>query len=162
MSIASSSVDDSGGRNGARETVRADVAALRPAKLVLSDEGHVGEALRLARESLDLAIEDIAPATRIRARLPRRHRDASSLGALPARPFAVGYVKAYAQRAGLSDQDAVVARFRREAAPARTHDLRPAAGRAAAGAARASARPGRSRLLIVCAALAGWNLMVRP
>ncbi len=156
MSIASSSVDDSGGRNGARETVRADVAALRPAKLVLSDEGHVGEALRQARESLDLAIEDIALATHIRAPSIAAI-ETMSLDALPARPFAVGYVKAYARALGL-DQDVVVARFRREA-PGDEHDLRPPLGvrlRRSTGVRRLALA-----LLIVSAALAGWNLMVR-
>ncbi|HEY1560670.1 MAG TPA: helix-turn-helix transcriptional regulator [Caulobacteraceae bacterium] len=156
MSIASSSIEDSGGRDGAPGTVRAEVAALRPARLVLSEDGHVGEALRRARESLDLGIEDIALATHIRAPSIAAI-ETLSLDALPSRPFAVGYVKAYARALGL-DQEAVVARFRREA-PGEELDLRPPLGvrlRRSAGLRRLAAA-----LAIVCAALAGWNFMVR-
>jgi cytoskeleton protein RodZ len=80
-----------------------------------------------------------------------------SLDALPSRPFAVGYVKAYARALGL-DQDAVVARFRREA-PGEEHALRAPLGvrlRRSTGVRRLALA-----LLIVSAALAGWNLMVR-
>jgi cytoskeletal protein RodZ len=145
-----------GGRDGAREAVLADVAALRPAKLVLSEEGHVGEALRRARESLDLEIEDIAMATHIRAPSIAAI-ETLSLDLLPSRPFAVGYVKAYARALGV-DQDTAVARFRREA-PSEEPVLRPPLGvrlRRSVGLRRLAAA-----LLIVCAALAGWNLMVR-
>ncbi len=156
MSIASPSIDDKGGRDAAREAVRADVVALRPAKPLLSEDGHIGEALRLARESLDLDIEDIALATHIRA-ASLAAIERFDLDALPSRPFAVGYVKTYARALGL-DQDAVVARFRREA-PSEDADLRPPLGvrlRRSAGLRALAAAA-----LIVCAALAGWNLMVR-
>jgi cytoskeletal protein RodZ len=156
VSIASPSIDDSGGRDAAREAVRAGVAALRPTKPILSEDGHVGEALRLARESLDMGLEDIASATHIRAQSIAAI-ERFDLDALPSRPFAVGYVKAYARALGL-DQDAVVARFRREA-PSEDADLRAPLGvrlRRSVGVRRLGVA-----LLIVGVALAGWNLRVR-
>jgi cytoskeletal protein RodZ len=54
--------------------------------------------------------EDIALATRVRPDFIAAI-EALDLEALPARPFAIGYVRAYARALGL-DPDAVVARFR--------------------------------------------------
>jgi cytoskeletal protein RodZ len=156
VSIASPSIDDSGGREAARQAVRAAVVGLRPARPVLSDQGHIGEALRRARESLDLELEDIASATHIRA-ASLAAIEALDLDALPSRPFAVGYVKAYARALGL-DQDAVVARFRRES-PTEEAPLRPPLGvslRRSAGLRRLAIA-----IVIVAAALIAWNLRVR-
>lgn len=116
----------------------------------------MGEALRRARESLDLGIDDIALATHIRA-ASIAAIESFDLGALPARPFAVGYIKAYARALGL-DQDAVVARFRREA-PSEDGALRAPLGvrlRRSAGLRALAAA-----VLVVGAALASWNLVVR-
>jgi cytoskeleton protein RodZ len=89
------------------------LAPLRPARIVLSPDGDVGEALRAAREKLGLAVEDIAQATRVRAaHIAALER--FDLEALPSRPFAVGFVRAYARALGL-EPEAVVARFRAEA-----------------------------------------------
>ena len=104
---------------------RADLASLRPFKVVLSEAGNVGSALREAREALGLAVEDIALVTRVRA----GHLaaiEAFDLGGLPSRPFAVGYVRAYARALGL-DAEAVVARFKAEA-PRVDGELRPPGG----------------------------------
>ena len=93
--------------------VNDDLAPLRPAKIVLAQGGNVGAALRSAREALGLAVEDIAQATRVRA--PHiAALEGFDLDALPSRPFAVGFVRAYARSLGL-DPEAVVARFRAEA-----------------------------------------------
>lgn len=101
------------------------LAPLRPAKIVLSQVGHVGAALRAAREALGLAVEDIALATRVRAaQITALER--FDLDALPSRPFAVGFVRAYARSLGL-EPEAVVARFRAEA-PQVDDALRPPGG----------------------------------
>ena len=73
----------------------------------------LGEALRAARESLGLEIEDIAQATRVRGAYIAA-LEAFELDALPSRPFAIGYLRAYARALGL-EPDAVVARFMTEA-----------------------------------------------
>src|ERR1700704_3761479 len=102
-----------------------DLAPLRPTKVVLAQAGNVGAAWRAARETLALAIEDIAQATRV----PAAHisaLEAFDLEALPSRPFAVGFVRAYARSLGL-EPEAVVARFRAEAPPS-DDQLRAPAG----------------------------------
>jgi cytoskeleton protein RodZ len=101
------------------------LAPLRPAKVVLDQSGNVGAALGAARRALDLSADDIALATRV----PASHIasiEAFDLEKLPARPFTIGYVRAYARALGL-DAEAVVARFRMEAPDADTA-LRPPAG----------------------------------
>ncbi len=94
----------------------------RPAKVVLAADGDVGQALKAARESLGLAVDDIAQATRVGA-AHIAAIEAFDLAALPSRPFTVGFVRAYARCLGL-DTEAVVDRFRVEA-PSHDQDLRP-------------------------------------
>jgi cytoskeleton protein RodZ len=89
------------------------IAALRPIRVVLDETGHVGAALRAARERLGLAEDDIAQFTRVRAPYITAI-EAFDFDALPARPFVVGYVRAYAMALGL-EPEAVVARFHVEA-----------------------------------------------
>lgn len=130
-----------------------ELASLRPVKLVLREAGNVGDALRGAREALGLEVEDIAQATRVSA-AHLAAIEAFDLGALPARPFAVGYVRAYARALGL-DADAVVARFKAEAPPP-DRDLRAPGG-------LSHDAPRRSRWLAVLAmgvvaAVVVWNL----
>jgi len=72
-----------------------NLAPLRPARVVLAASGHVGAALRAARVGLDLDVEDIALVTRVRGSYLTALED-FNLDSLPARPFAVGYVRAYA------------------------------------------------------------------
>jgi len=89
------------------------LASLRPIRLVLAREGYVGAALKAARESLGLAVDDIEQVTRVRAAYIAAI-ESFDFDLLPARPFVVGYVRAYAQALGL-DPGAVVARFRADA-----------------------------------------------
>ena len=63
MSLIPPSVDENAGRTGPHD----DIASLRPASVTLDSAGHVGEALRQARESLGLDIDDIALVTKVRA-----------------------------------------------------------------------------------------------
>jgi cytoskeleton protein RodZ len=102
-----------------------DLAPLRPTRIILAQNGNVGAALRAARETLGLATEDIAQATRVRA-AHISALEAFDLDALPSRPFAIGFVRAYARSLGL-EPEAVVARFRAEA-PLADDRLRPPAG----------------------------------
>jgi len=152
LSLIPPSIDGSVGRTPPHD----DLAALRPARLVLASDCHVGAALRRARESLDLDVHDIALATRVRAAYIAALED-NDLDALPASPFAVGYVKAYARALGL-DPDVVVARFRREE-PQRDTALRAPLG----AQLRRGGRFGKlaAAMLAVVAGLASWNLVVR-
>jgi cytoskeleton protein RodZ len=127
--------------------------ALRPTPIRLDEQQHLGAALAAARRSLDLAVEDIASATRVRTRYVIAIED-FDFEALPARPFVVGYVRAYAMALGL-DADAVVARFRAEAPPV-VDDLK-----APVGVERPA--PVAPRILAVVAAMivasvVAWNI----
>lgn len=123
---------------------------------MLSPDVHIGQALRQARESLDLEIEDIAQATHIRAAFIAA-LEQLDLAPLPARPFAVGYVKAYARALGL-DQDAVVTRFRQET-PVQDTVLRAPLGAQLKRGARFGGLIAAA--VVVIAGLASWNLLVR-
>ncbi len=90
-----------------------DLAGLRPIKVVLSESGHIGEALGAARKALGLDEDDIAQVTRVRAAYISAI-ESFDFAALPARPFVVGYVRAYAMALG-QDPAAIVARFQAEA-----------------------------------------------
>ncbi|HEY2482497.1 MAG TPA: helix-turn-helix domain-containing protein [Caulobacteraceae bacterium] len=152
MSAFPPSADARAGRGGPRD----DLAALRPTKPILATDVDLGQALRQARESLDLGQEDIAQATHVRAQFIDA-LERLDLAALPAGPFAAGYARAYARALGL-DPDSVVARLRHEA-PSEEARLREPLG----GEFRSRAR---FRGLIatargVVAALAAWTFAVR-
>lgn len=118
---------DAGAASENREIAETDrrYSAMRPASVVLSEDGHIGAALKAAREQLGLEVEDIAQATRVRA-AHVASLEAFDLAALPARPFVIGYVRAYARALGL-ETEAVVGRFRRDA-PDADDDLRAPSG----------------------------------
>ena len=132
------------------------IAALRPIRVVLGETGHVGAALRAAREGLGLAEDDIAQFTRVRSAYITAI-EAFDFDALPARPFVVGYVRAYAIALGL-EPEAVVARFHAEA-PKVDCKLRPPGG------VSHDAFAGIRRLLVVGAvvvtAVIVWNVARR-
>ena len=130
-----------------------DLATLRPSKIVLTETGNVGAALKIARQALDLDVDDIALVTRV----PASHLAALEdfdIDRLPARPFAIGYVRAYARALG-QDPEAVVARFRAEA-PDPDTTLRPPAGLPHVRS-RAWLWVGASAALLVLA-VGGWNI----
>ena len=140
------------GSSHAALALGSDFASLRRDAVVLNPDGNLGAALREAREHLGLAVMDIASVTRVRA----AHLgaiEAFDLDRLPARPFTVGYVRAYASALGL-DGDAVAARFRDEA-PRLDSALRAPCG--IHPAPRRLGWWGVTGLLIVSAVLA-WNL----
>lgn len=76
------------------------------------DHATVGEYLRALREHKGLTLAELANSTRIR-RAYLQGIEESDRSALPARPFAIGYVRSYAQALGI-DGDAAAARFKRE------------------------------------------------
>jgi cytoskeletal protein RodZ len=115
----------------------------------------IGTALKTARESLGLSIEEIAIETRVRA----RHLAAIETGdldKLPSRPFTIGYVRAYAKALGV-DADSTASRYRTDF-PSPDDELHTPLG------VRPSRRPtGRSGLLMSLAGIAvlaviGWNV----
>jgi len=129
----------------------------RRPRVVLDPSIDIGAALRQARESLGLGLDDIAETTKVRA----RHLaaiEAAALDQLPSRPFTIGYVRAYAKALGL-DADATAARFRTEHPSPDDDDLRSPVG----------VRHNRNRRGGVLAALGalavvsvvGWNIAVR-
>ena len=72
----------------------------------------VGDRLKAAREAAGLSIAEIAQRTRVNG----RHLAAIERGdhdALPAAPYSIGFVKAFARTVGL-ESEAVAAQFRRE------------------------------------------------
>jgi hypothetical protein len=133
---------------------RADgLAPLRPVAVRLAVQGNVGAALRTARESLGLAVADIAQATRVRP-AQIASLEAFDLDALPARPFVIGYVRAYARALGL-ETEAVVARFRQEA-PDVDDRLRAPSGLSGHGRRFGVLALG---VAILIGAVVGWNIM---
>jgi transcriptional regulator with XRE-family HTH domain len=76
----------------------------------LADFAHVGQYLRAVREHRGLTLAQVAAETRVR-RLYLTALEEGEHGPLPSRPFAVGYVRAYARALAL-DGDEIVARFR--------------------------------------------------
>ena len=129
-----------------------DLARLRPVRVVLEDHLPLGPALRKAREGLDLEIEDIAQATKVRSGYIAS-LEAFDLDALPARPFAIGYLRAYARALGL-EPDAVVGRFLAEA-PRIDEALRPPAG-----LRKAPRRLGvvGGAAVLIAVSLTAWNI----
>lgn len=78
----------------------------------LQDGYDIGAALKAIRQFHGVTLQDLADATRIR----QTYLDALEsmrLDELPSRPFAIGYVKAYARHLGL-DADEAVERFRHD------------------------------------------------
>ncbi len=129
-----------------------DLARLRPIRVVLDETLALGPALRAARESLGLAIDDIAQATRIRSGYIA-NLEAFDIEALPARPFAIGYLRSYARALGV-EPDAVVTRFLAEA-PGTDEALR-----APAGLRKTPRRLGviSGAALLVAISLTAWNI----
>jgi transcriptional regulator with XRE-family HTH domain len=72
----------------------------------------VGERLRAAREARGLSLAEMAELTKVR-RAYLEDIEAMRIEALPSRPYAVGYVRSYAEALEL-DPDALVSRFRAE------------------------------------------------
>ncbi len=79
----------------------------------LGDGPNLGAALRAIREYRQMDLADLALITRIRRQYLLAVEE-MRVDQLPSRPFAVGYVRAYADALGLDPEQAVM-RFRRDA-----------------------------------------------
>ncbi len=97
----------------------------RPVDVTLNPDGYIGAALRDLRRQLNLSLDEVAAVTKIRP----QHIEALEnfdLDRLPARPFTLGYLRAYAEALGL-DAGEVVTRFK-AAAPRIDTELHAPAG----------------------------------
>lgn len=122
----------------------------------LSDGPNLGAALRSIRQYRGVELADLAQFTCIRRQYLQAVEE-MRLDQLPSRPFAIGYVRAYASALGL-DPEKAVARFRNDA-PERSEPLR-----APVGVARE--RDPRLVLVGVCGAIVVsgivlWNVAQR-
>jgi transcriptional regulator with XRE-family HTH domain len=122
----------------------------------LPGASHVGAALRAVREARGLSQDDISRITKVRPAYVDSI-EALDFDTLPALPFVVGYVRAYALALGM-DADAAVARLKAEA-PKSDGKLRAPFG------VRYDAFSSIRWLMIVGALIAGavllWNLARR-
>lgn len=114
---------------------------------------NIGAALRAERQRQGLSLQDVADATRVR-RVYLEALEANRLEDLPSRPFAVGYVRAFAQILRV-DPEVAVARFKDDF-PDKFEPLRPPVG-------VRKGKDGRLQLLagglaIVIAAIVAWNV----
>ncbi len=116
----------------------------------------LGAGLRAAREFRGLAIQDIADITKIR-RVYLAAVEAMDLSQLPSRPFAIGYVRAYAGALGI-DAERAVAKFKVDA-PDQAEPLRPPVGVSKETDPRVTLMAIGG--LIVLAAIVVWNVAQR-
>jgi cytoskeleton protein RodZ len=77
---------------------------------LLNAGANIGQALRALREAQGLSLQQIAEATCIRRAYLQALED-MNIDQLPSRPFAIGYVRAFANALGVS-AEAAVARFK--------------------------------------------------
>ncbi len=74
----------------------------------MDEQNTIGAALRRAREQRGLSLEDVAAATRVRLEFLKLIEAMDTRG-LPETPFALGFVRAYANEVGVNAQDAAQA-----------------------------------------------------
>jgi transcriptional regulator with XRE-family HTH domain len=121
----------------------------------LADAPTLPAALKAARERSGRSLADLAETTRVR----KDYLVALEQGAwdrLPARPFTVGYVRAYAQALGL-DEETAADRFKAEC-PDRSTPLAPPVG-SELDDVKPSARPWVLAASVVIAGVVGWNIV---
>ena len=121
-----------------------------------SDFANVGAYLKAMREHRGLSLSELSERTRIRKTYLSALED-GDLSSLPSRPFATGYVRAYAQAVGL-DGDLAAARFRAES-PDTSEPFRPPVGVQHEQVKRHPAI--FIGLGVVVAAVVGWNISQR-
>lgn len=117
----------------------------------------VGAALRAIREFQGVSLQDVADATRIRQAYLAAVED-MRLDELPSRPFALGYVKAYARHLGV-DAEAAVERYKSDAPDHEEGQLRAPVG------VRRERDPRMGAIiaggLLIIAAVVLWNISQR-
>ncbi|MFN3228723.1 MAG: helix-turn-helix domain-containing protein [Asticcacaulis sp.] len=146
-----------GGRDP--ETAQAVVSEAHYARegMATSMEPGFGESLHQVRTARGLSLEQLAELTRVR-RVYLEALESEAFDQLPSRPFAIGYVKAYARALGL-DEEVYADRFKL-AAPVTQEALG-----APLGSSFAEVKPRRPVLLIAGLALLAsvvvWNIAQR-
>ena len=120
---------------------------------LLNAGADIGQALRALREAKGLSLQDISQVTCVR-RAYLQAIEQMDLDLLPTGPFAVGYVRAYAEVLGVSSKLAV-AKFR-EHAPSSQEDLKAPSGIAKQRDPRLSWLAGVCAVVIVSVVM--WNL----
>jgi transcriptional regulator with XRE-family HTH domain len=113
----------------------------------------VGAALKALREFQGLSLQDVSDGTRIRRAYLQAVED-MRVEELPSRPFALGYVRAYAKLLGLDPEEAV-ARFKQDA-PEPDEALRAPVGVRRQGDPRLGAIVAGGVLIV--AAIVLWNV----
>jgi cytoskeleton protein RodZ len=93
--------------------------------LVLTHGAHLGEGLRAAREARELSLQDVSDSTKIHPKILDA-LEALDMGRLPSRPFAIGFVRSYANFLGV-DAERAIARFKADA-PDANEAFRPPVG----------------------------------
>lgn len=88
-------------------------ARYRAAELNGDDFATAGAHLKAVREAAGLSVDEVAERTHIKAPFIDAI-ETMNAGALPSRPFAIGFVKVYAEALGL-DPKALVSRFKEDA-----------------------------------------------
>ena len=150
---------------GEPASVPSDGAALDPAASPLRTSftmadfdlaPTLGDGLRAAREFRGLTAVQVAEMTRVR-RVYLVSIEGMRFDELPSRPFAMGYVRAYAQALGL-DETQVIERFRREV-PDETGPLRAPSGLQPQSDPRIRLIAGVA--LVVFSAVLIWNVAQR-
>lgn len=114
---------------------------------------NIGQALKALREAKAMSVRDIADVTFIRRAYLQAIED-MDIDQLPARPFAVGYVRAYAEALG-ADASLAIARFKQDA-PTSEHDLKSPLGVNKQRDPRLSWVAAAS--VVVVTAVVAWNL----
>ena len=113
----------------------------------------IGAAFKALREFQGLSLQDVSDATRIRRAYIQAVED-MRVDELPSRPFALGYVRAYAKLLGLDPEEAV-ARFKHDA-PEADEALRAPVGVRRQGDPRLGAIVAGGVLIV--AAIVLWNV----
>jgi transcriptional regulator with XRE-family HTH domain len=121
----------------------------------LAEAATLAEGLRAAREATGRSLSDLADATRVRREYLAALEEAA-FDRLPSRPFAVGYVRAYARALGV-DEETAAERFKAE------HPDRAAPLQAPIGSelddVKPSSRPWVLGAAGVFAAVLVWNVV---
>lgn len=127
--------------NGSAEIVNMeDERARRRATELDPDEFvNAGAHLKAVREAAGHSLDELAEKTHIKARYLAAI-ETMTLSDLPSRPFAIGFVRGYAEALGL-DPAAIVDRFKVDAGFAAAVEVEPQKFEAAQSAAEAAERP---------------------
>jgi len=106
---------DSNGLSADMSPVEVPEPAAAPSleELAFSPAVLLGAGLKAAREAKGLTVEDIAETTRVR-RQYLVSIEAMEIDKLPSRPFAIGYVRAYARELGI-DENRAIDKFKADA-----------------------------------------------